>query len=56
MKKVFTENSVLQIDQGNLISRLAWLKLVSCLKTSELSKLTIDQGNLMSVTAQKHAQ
>ena len=39
MKKVFTENSVLQIDQGNLII---------CLKTSELSKLTIDQGNLIN--------
>ena len=38
MKKVFTENSVLQIDQGNLII---------CLKTPVLSKLTMDQGNLM---------
>ena len=47
MKKIFTENSVLQIDQGNLII---------CLKTSELSKLIIDQGNVMSVTAQKHTQ
>ena len=56
MKKVFTENSVLQIDQGNLISRLAWLKLTICLKTSELSKLTMDQGNLMSVTAQVHTR
>ena len=45
MKKVFTENSVLQIDQGNLII---------CLRTSKLSKFTIDQGNLMSVTAQMH--
>ena len=26
MKKVCTKNSVLQIDQGNLISQLAWLK------------------------------
>ena len=47
MKKVFTENSVLQIDQDNLII---------CLKTSELSKFTIDQGSLMSVTAQAHTQ
>ena len=54
MKKVFTKNSVLQIDQGNLRLRLAWLKLTICLKTSELSKLTMDQGNLMSVTARKH--
>ena len=45
MKKVFTENSVLQIDQG---------KMTICLKTSELSKFTIDQGNLMSVTAEVH--
>ena len=56
MQKVFTENSVLQIDQGNLISRPAWLKVTICLKTSELSKFTIDQGNLMSVTAQVHTQ
>ena len=56
MKKVFTKNSVLQIDQGNLRSRLAWLKLVICLKTPVLSKLTMDQGNLMSVTAQVHTQ
>ena len=47
MKKVFTENSVLQIDQGNLII---------CLKTPVLSKLTMDQGNLMSETAQVHTQ
>ena len=46
-KKVFTENSVLQIDQGNLII---------CHKTSVLSKLTMDQGNVMSVTAQVHTQ
>ena len=46
-KKVFTENSVLQIDQGNLRN---------CLKTPVLSKLTMDQGNLMSVTAQVHTQ
>ena len=46
-KKVFTENSVLQIDQGNLII---------CLKTPVLSKLTMDQGNLMSETAQVHTQ
>ena len=44
-KKVSTENSVLQIDQGNLII---------CLGTPELSNFTIDQGNLMSVTAQVH--
>ena len=44
-EKVFTENSVLQIDQGNLII---------CLKTPVLSKLTMDQGNLMSETAQVH--
>ena len=47
MKKVFTKDSVLQIDQGNLII---------CLKTPVLSKLTMDQGNLMSVTAQVHTQ
>ena len=47
MIKVFTENSVLQIDQGNLII---------CLKTPVLSKLTMDQGNLMSVTGQVHTQ
>ena len=47
MIKVFTKNSVLQIDQGNLII---------CLKTPVLSKLTMDQGNLMSVTAQEHTQ
>ena len=47
MKKVFTENSVLQIDQGNLII---------CLKTPVLSKLTMDQGNLMSETTQVHTQ
>ena len=56
MKKVFTRNSVFQMDQGNLISRLACLKLVICLKTSVLSKLTMDLGNLMSVTAQVHTQ
>ena len=43
----FTENSVLQIDQGNLII---------CLKTPVLSRLTMDQGNLMSETAQVHTQ
>ena len=37
MKKVFTENSVPQNDQGNLII---------CLKTPELGKLTMDQGKL----------
>ena len=46
-KKVFTENSVLQIDQGNLII---------CLKTPVLSKLTMDQGNLWSKAAQVHTQ
>ena len=45
MKKVFTENSVLQIDRGNLRN---------CLETTVLSKLTMDQGNLMSETAQVH--
>ena len=45
MIKVFTKDSVLHIDQGNLII---------CLKTPVLSKLTMDQGNLMSVTAQVH--
>ena len=35
MRKDFTKNSVLQMDQGNLII---------CLKTSELSKFTKDQG------------
>ena len=39
-----------QIDQGNLISRLARLELRQiCLKKSELSKLTIDQGNLVNM-------
>ena len=47
MKKVFNENSVLQIDQGNLII---------CLKTPVLSKLTMDQGNLMSETVKVHTQ
>ena len=54
--KVFAKNSVLPIDQGNLRSSLAWLKLAICLKTPVLSKLTMDQGNLMSVTAQVHTQ
>ena len=41
---------VLQIDQGNLISRLAWLEFRQiCLEKSELSKLTIDQGNLINM-------
>ena len=44
MKKVFTTNSVLQMDQGNLRSRLAWLKLVICLKIPVLNKLTMDQA------------
>ena len=48
MKKIFTKNSVLQTDQGNLKSRLAWLKLVIYLKTSVLNKLTMDWGNVMS--------
>ena len=49
-RHLFTKNSVLQIDQGNLISRLAWLQLRQiCLKKSELSKLTIDQGNLINM-------
>ena len=56
MKKVFTRNSVFQMDQGNLRSRLAGSKLVICLKIPVLSKLTKDQGNLMSVTAQVHTQ
>ena len=43
MKKVFTENSVIQIYQGNLIV---------CLKTSVLSVFTMEQGNLLSKTAQ----
>ena len=47
MKKVFTENSVLQIDQGNLII---------CLKTPVLSVLTMEQGNLLSKTAEVHTQ
>ena len=47
MIKGFTKDSVLQIDQGNLII---------CLKPPVLSKLTMDQGNLMSVTAQAHTQ
>ena len=42
-----TENSVLQIDQGNLMIYL---------KTPVLSKLTMDQGNLMNETAQVHTQ
>ena len=45
MKKVCTENLVLQIDRGNLII---------CLKTPVLSKLTMEQGNLWSKTAQAH--
>ena len=49
-RHLLTKNSVLQIDQGNLISRLAWLKLRQiCLKKSGLSKLTIDQGNLINM-------
>ena len=52
---IFTKNSVLQIDQGNLISRVTWsvFKHVR-LKTrmSELSKLTLDQGNLINSTSQ----
>ena len=55
MKK-FARKTLFQMDQGNLRSRLAWLKLVICLKTPVLSKLTMDQGNLMSVTAQVHTQ
>ena len=47
MKKVCTKNSVLKIDQRNLII---------CLKTPVLNKLTMDQGNLMSETAQVHTQ
>ena len=47
MKKVFTKNSVLQIDQGNLII---------CLETPVLSVLTMEQGNLLSKTAQVHTQ
>ena len=52
-RNLFTKNSVLQIDQGNLISRLAWLELRQiCLEKSELSKLMIDQGNLINTTLQ----
>ena len=43
MKKVFTKNSVLQMDQGNLI------------EARNLSENT-RVGNLMSVTAQVHTQ
>ena len=56
MKKVFTKNCVFWMEQGNVRSRLAWLKLVICLQIPVLSKLTMDQGNLMSVTAQVHTQ
>ena len=45
MKKFFTKNSVLQMDQDNLRSRLAWLKLVICLKIPVLCKFTMDQDN-----------
>ena len=49
-RNLFTKNSVLQIDQGNLISRQAWLELRQiCLEKSELSKPTIDQGNLINM-------
>ena len=49
-RNLLTKNSVLQIDQGNLISRPAQLELRQiCLKKSELSKLTIDQGNLTNM-------
>ena len=48
MKKVCTNNLVLQIDRGNLIN---------CLKTSVLSVLTMEQDNLLrSKTAQAHTQ
>ena len=51
-RNLLTKNSVLQIDQGNLISRLARLELRQiCLEKSELSKLTIDQGNLINITS-----
>ena len=54
MRKVFTNDFVLQIDQDNLWSRLSWLKFVICLITLVLRKLTMDQGNLMSIKAQQH--
>ena len=41
MKKVFI---VLQIDQGNLISRLAWLKLVICLKRPVVEQTHDESG------------
>ena len=49
-RNLLTKNSVLQIDQGNLISLPAWLEVRQiCLEKSELSKLTIDQGNLINM-------
>ena len=42
-RNLFMKNSVLQIDQGNLISRQV------CLEKSEWCKLTIDQGNLINM-------
>ena len=39
MNNLLTKNSVLQIDQGNPMSRLAWWELRTiCLKTSELEQ------------------
>ena len=49
-RHLLAKNSVLRIDQGNLISRIAWLELRQiCLEKSELSKLTIEQGNLINM-------
>ena len=54
--QLFTKNSVLQIDQGNVISRkmCSVFKHVRLEKTrmSMLSRLMIDQGNLTNTTLQ----
>ena len=47
--KFFTKNSVLQMDQGNLISRKTWSVFT---RMSEMNKLMIDQGNLINTTSQ----
>ena len=56
MWNLFTNNSVLQIDQGDLISRTTWsvFKHVRLKQTkmSELNKLMIDQANLINTTLQ----
>ena len=55
MKKVFTENSVLQIDQGNLISTPSVIKSSqSVWKHPSWTNSRSIRRNLMSVTAQVH--